>query len=160
VTNIRVTQVGAEVAYSVDTTIIRVTQVGVELAHSIDITNIKVTQAGLEVAYCIIPDAVTDFVAVINGDDIDLTWTENSYADIRIEHGINGVDYTPLIEMLAGVETYVDVAPDRDDVHYYRLQTFDGACTSGWLTANIAFGAIYTYRVAFEVEPLAPGVYV
>ena len=158
-TTLKVTQVGVELARSVDITNIKVTQSGAELAHSIDITNLKITQVGADVTYCIIPDAAAGFVATIDGDDIDLTWIENSYADIRIEHGTNGVDYTPLIEMAAGVETYADVAPDRDDVHYYRLQTFDGACTSGWLTANIAFGAIYTYRVAFEAEPLAPGIY-
>ena len=158
--NIRVTQAGVEIARSIDVTNIKVTQAGVELARSIDITNITVTQAGAELAYCIIPDAATNFVTAINGDDIDLTWTENSYADIRIEHSINGVDYSMLIEQIAGTETYKHVAPDKGDVHYYRLQTFDGACTSGWLTANMAFGAIYTYRVAFEVEPLAPGVYV
>ena len=159
-TNIRVTQVGIEVASTPDDTSIRVTQAGLEVVSTPDITNIIVTQAGLEIASCIIPNAATNFTTAINGDDIDLNWTEDGYADIRIEHSTNGVDYLPLIEMLAGAETYKHVAPDKGDVHYYRLQTFDGACTSGWLTANMAFGAIYTYRVAFEVEPLAPGVYV
>jgi len=147
---IKVTQVGSEIVYTVDDVVIRVTQVGAELAFTTDDTNIKVTQLGVEIAYCLIPDAVTDFEAGIDGDDIDLTWTENSYADIRIEHSTNGVDYSPLIEMYAGTATYTHVAPERSDAHYYRLQTFDGACVSSYVLANIVFGGIHTYLVTFE----------
>ena len=146
---IAVSQAGVEVLHTIDVTNIAVSQVGVEIVFTTDVTNVEVHQIGVEICYCMAPAAVTSFAAAISGDDIELTWTENSYADIRIEHSTNGASYSLLVEMFAGTASYTHTAPDKNLPHYYRITAFDGACNSSVESALAVFGAIYTYCVRY-----------
>jgi len=160
----RVSQGGVTVAGELVTKSDRVAQGGVTVAGYVNVTlrYDQVTQGGVTVAGCPLLYPAIDITATVDGDDIDLAWTnvqENAY--VRITHSTNGVDYSTLIELDGSEVTYTHEDPSRALPHYYILYAVDGLCMSAGSTPVIrAFGVIYTHRVTFEAEPLTPGVYV
>ena len=160
----RVSQGGATVASAlVDRQPDNVSQGGATVGSSLTIRGFnRVSQGGAIVASCLVLYPAINIVAAINVDDIDLAWTnvqENAY--VRITHSTDGVSYSTLVELDGAEVDYTHVAPSKALPHYYIFYAVDGLCISaGSSPVMTTFGGIYTYRVAFEAEPLTPGVYV
>ena len=152
----RVSQGGVTVAGELATTPDRVTQGGVTVAGYVNVTlrYDQVTQGGVTVAGCPLLYPAIDITATVDGDDIDLAWTnvqENAY--VRITHSTNGVDYSTLIELDGSEVTYTHEDPNRALPHYYILYAADGLCiSSASAPVLVEFGSVHAYDVSFEVE--------
>lgn len=90
------------------------------------------------------PGAPTLLVAVKDGADIDLTFTENvAYSEYEHEvwHGtvagaVTTWDGAALTTLATGVLAYTHVAPNPAQVHVYRVRSKAGARLSGYATSN------------------------
>ena len=111
-----------------------------------------VYQGGVTVVSCPILLCATGITLSIDGNDIDLDWTNASgNAGILIEHSTDGISYSTLIELDAGEITYTHVGPDKDEIHYYIFTAIDGLCSSSASAAtSIVFGKVYAIGVAME----------
>jgi regulation of enolase protein 1 (concanavalin A-like superfamily) len=84
------------------------------------------------------PQAPTNLVATpVSPTQINLTWKdvldESGY---RMERSVDGVSFTPIASILAGVTSYADSEVSQGTLYYYRLIASNGAGDSGY--SNIA----------------------
>ena len=161
-TKIGSSQSGVTIVTETSDPAILVSQSGVTVVTIWPSPLILASQSGVIVVACQLLYPAINIVAAINVDDIDLAWTnvqENAY--VRITHSTDGVSYSTLVELDGAEVDYTHVAPSKALPHYYIFYAVDGLCISaGSSPVMTTFGGIYTYRVAFEAEPLTPGVYV
>lgn len=75
------------------------------------------------------PDAPTNLnVAVVDSNQIDLTWDDNSSDEsgFKIERSLDGSDWAQIDTVEAEAESYEDIGLDPNILYYYRVKAYSG----------------------------------
>lgn len=154
-------EVGAvvpEVGYSETPHDVEVGAVVTEVGYSETPHDIEVGAVVVEVGYCVPPNLPSDISGTRSGNDLVLTWTDNSTneAGFDIEYSSDGVTFSDVGSVGAGVTTFThnNILSGKvygDDL-YYRITVYDSA---GCETTTSA----YTYTVTIiPIEQACPPV--
>lgn len=99
----------------------------------------------------------TNLTSTVNGNDIDLSWTDNSSNEdgfyIYRSDSYLG-NYTLLATNSADDVTYTDLAPTKDTNWFYKIQAFDGELLSAFSSIVSAYipssSSTFVYDVFFD----------
>jgi len=137
----------------------RVSQAGITVVAQLDTTAQRVSQAGITVVAGVRPPAPTDLDATAATDAyrIDLSWTDHtdSVAETHIERGIDGVTFTEIATVAAGVATYADTSVALDVLYYYRVRSY--IAPGEWYLGYSAYSSIASAEVI--PQPLCTVIY-
>jgi len=82
-----------------------------------------------------LPASPSNLVAsTASTSQINLTWSDNSNNEtgFRVERSTNGVDFTQIRELGAGVKSYSDTNLPADQLFYYRVLAYNISGNSGY----------------------------
>ena len=94
------------------------------------------------------PSSLT--ATAVSSSRIDLAWTDNSTDEdgFKIERSLDGVNFTEITSVGAGVTTYASTGLSASTQYYYRVRAYKGALNSAYSnTANATTQALPLNRI-------------
>ena len=167
----RVSQAGIIVPAELDDPNQRISQAGaIVLAELNDLNQQHVLQAGITIIAGVRPPVPThlDATAATDAYRIDLSWTDHSEgtAETRVERSTDGVTFTEITTVAAGVAVYADTSVALDVLYYYRVRTYAEPADSMYMGysaySNIASAMVVSValcNVAYTLEIYQDGAW-
>lgn len=94
------------------------------------------------------PSSLT--ATAVSSSRINLAWTDNSTDEdgFKIERSLDGVNFTEITSVGAGVTTYASTGLSASTQYYYRVRAYRGSVNSAYSnTANATTTAVVTERI-------------
>lgn len=108
-------------------------------------------------------NAPTSLTATTSGNDINLSWTDNSSNEdgfyIYRSSSYSG-SYSLIGTNAAGDTTFTDLAPTKDVTWFYKVRAFDGTVLSAWsnvVTGYVSSGGASSYEYNVLIDGVDSG---